>query len=211
MGVQVIGSGGQQVTAVGVPTKRVNAAAVRIVGAGAGGAGGDHNDTTNRDAADAHPISAITGLQDALDAVAGGGSNLRVDVAIGDGNSDIDLDGAAPGDLPAVLVWGRASGNGVYTSTQRHSPDSTSASSHRDRRSIPSQSLTSISAHAPTKRAAHARTRARRIAMGLILARSPVGGRRCRDEQLRRRTRPARAPRPSEPHAFQCEHIHDVP
>ena len=114
MGVQVIGSGGQQVTAVGVPTKRVNAAAVRIVGAGAGGAGGDHNDTTNRDAADAHPISAITGLQDALDAVAGGGSNLRVDLAIADQGSDIDLDAAAPGDVPAVLIWGRASGNGVY-------------------------------------------------------------------------------------------------
>ena len=113
MGVQVIGSGGQQVTAVGVPTKQVNAAAVRI----SGGSGGvpDHNDTTNRDAVDAHPISAITGLQDALDALTGGGgSNLRVDVAIADGNSDIDLDGAAPGDLPAVLVWGRASGNGVY-------------------------------------------------------------------------------------------------
>lgn len=36
-----------------------------------GGGGGDHNDTTNRDAADAHPISAITGLQDALDAAGG--------------------------------------------------------------------------------------------------------------------------------------------
>ena len=113
MGVQVIGSGGQQVTAVGVPTKQVNAAAVRIVG----GSGGtlDHNDTTNRDAVDAHPISAITGLQDALDALTGGGgSNLRVDLAIADEGSDIDLDAAAPGDMPAVLIWGRASGNGVY-------------------------------------------------------------------------------------------------
>jgi hypothetical protein len=46
--------------------------------------------------------------------LAGGGSNLRVDAAIADGDSDIDLDGAAPGDMPAVLVWGRAAGNGVY-------------------------------------------------------------------------------------------------
>lgn len=36
----------------------------------------DHNDTTNRDAVDAHPISSITGLQAALDAAGGGGADL---------------------------------------------------------------------------------------------------------------------------------------
>lgn len=80
-----------------------------------GGGGGDHNDTTNRDAADAHPISAITGLQDALDALTGGGgSNLRVDVAVVDDTDSIDLGAAAPDNIPAVLIWGRAAGNGVY-------------------------------------------------------------------------------------------------
>lgn len=42
---------------------------------------------------------------------------LSVDVAIADGDNDIDLDGAAPGDVPAVLIWGRASGNGVYSAS----------------------------------------------------------------------------------------------
>jgi hypothetical protein len=80
--------------------------------AGTVGSVPDHNDTTNRDAVDAHPISAITGLQDAL---TGGGSNLRAFAAVVDDTDSIDLDAAAPDDVPgAVLVWGRASGNGVY-------------------------------------------------------------------------------------------------
>ena len=48
----------------------------------------------------------------------GGWSNLRVPVAIADETSSIDLDGPAPGDVPAVLIWGRASGNGVYSASE---------------------------------------------------------------------------------------------
>ena len=47
---------------------------------GTGGGGtfdGEHNDLDGRSTADAHPISAITGLQAALDAAGGGGGDFQ--------------------------------------------------------------------------------------------------------------------------------------
>ncbi len=68
-----------------------------------GGGGGDHNDTTLRDAADAHPISAITGLQDALDAVTGGGG---AEVANVSSVLSFDLDGVFAPDDPVAFPPG---------------------------------------------------------------------------------------------------------
>lgn len=41
--------------------------ALKILGGGGGGGTSDHSQLTNRDISDQHPISAVTGLQDALD------------------------------------------------------------------------------------------------------------------------------------------------
>lgn len=86
----------------------------RLATGGGGGGVSAHNLLSGRSTVDAHPISSITGLQDALDAAGGGGSVAVVAVAVGDGGEDIDLDGAGPDDVGLVLVWGRSSGNGVY-------------------------------------------------------------------------------------------------
>lgn len=85
----------------------------RLATGGGGGGVSAHNLLSGRSTDDAHPISSITGLQEALDA-AGGGGSVTVAAAVGDGGEDIDLDGAGPDDVGLVLVWGRSSGNGVY-------------------------------------------------------------------------------------------------
>lgn len=64
---------------------------------GAGGGGsfdGEHNDLPGRDAADAHPISAITGLEEAL-ANAGGGPFQTVGLDIISDGFPVELMGAA--------------------------------------------------------------------------------------------------------------------
>ena len=66
---------------------------------GTGGGGtfdGVHNDLDGRSTADAHPISAITGLQDALDAAGTGGSLADLT------DVDVTTDPPAPDD---VLAW----------------------------------------------------------------------------------------------------------
>ena len=74
---------------------------VPVIGSSPGGTGGgfdgEHNDLDGRSTADAHPITAITGLEDALDEVAGGASALAdlTDV-------DVETDPPAPDD---VLAW----------------------------------------------------------------------------------------------------------
>lgn len=60
---------------------------VMAVGVGGGGFDGVHNDLPGRSTADAHPISAITGLQDALDNVGGGVGSLS---DLLDVDSDLD-------------------------------------------------------------------------------------------------------------------------
>lgn len=50
-------------------------AEVTMTGGTGGGFDGEHNDLDGRSTADAHPISAITGLQAALDAAGGGGGS----------------------------------------------------------------------------------------------------------------------------------------
>ena len=57
---------------------------------------GEHNDLDGRSTADAHPISAITGLQDALDAAGTGGSLADLT------DVDVTTDPPAPDD---VLAW----------------------------------------------------------------------------------------------------------
>ena len=52
---------------------------VSVIGGGSGGSfDGGHNDLSGRDAAEAHPISAITGLQAALDGIEVGEGNIGV-------------------------------------------------------------------------------------------------------------------------------------
>jgi hypothetical protein len=73
----VIGSGGNTVNVAASASKRVTAPVARVVTAGdADGPGGsfdgEHNDLDGREEPDAHPISAITGLQGALDNASGG-------------------------------------------------------------------------------------------------------------------------------------------
>ncbi len=74
---------------------------VPVIGSSPGGTGGgfdgEHNDLDGRSTADAHPITAITGLQAALEEVAGGASALA-DLTDVDTTTD-------PPDADDVLAW----------------------------------------------------------------------------------------------------------
>lgn len=82
-----------------------------------GGFSGDHNDLPGRSAADAHPIAAITGLQEALDALAEGTGQAVVVVTggigrvfpAGFGGSDNVLDGTT---MRVVATTGPIGGPG---------------------------------------------------------------------------------------------------
>ena len=71
-------------------------AEVTMTGGTGGGFDGVHNDLDGRSTADAHPISAITGLQAALDAAGTGGSLADLT------DVDVTTDPPAPDD---VLAW----------------------------------------------------------------------------------------------------------
>lgn len=77
--------------------------AIAYVGGGGGGTS-VHGDLTGRSAADQHPIGAITGLQDALDALAAGPGGLSV---VDNGDGTLTLDGTAVVDnLDGTLTIG---------------------------------------------------------------------------------------------------------
>lgn len=80
-------------------TFSANASTNEVVDLDAGGGTGDHTQLTNRDAANQHPMSAITGLEDALDSKAdtedipsldGYATEQYVDTEISDVQSQID-------------------------------------------------------------------------------------------------------------------------
>ena len=75
-------------------------AEVTMTGGTGGGFDGVHNDLDGRSTADAHPISAITGLTAALDAAGGGGAVDSVNGATG----VVVLDAASVGAVDVALV-----------------------------------------------------------------------------------------------------------
>ena len=102
-----------------------------------GGPGGAtvHNDLTGRTADDAHPISAITGLQDALDAAGGGGdvvgpaSATDGAVALFDGTTGKLLKNGSVLGTAATVDTGTGSGNAILGNDARLS-DARTPTSH---------------------------------------------------------------------------------
>lgn len=73
-----------------------------------------HNELTNRDAADQHPISAITGLEEALEQAASGGGVTSVNEMTGDVTLTADSIGALGG--KTVTYWSGGDGtNDLFT------------------------------------------------------------------------------------------------
>lgn len=78
-----------------------------------GGGTTDHSALTNRDAADQHPISAITGLTEALEQAAFGGGVTSVNEMTGDVTLTADSIGALGG--KTVTYWSGGSENNLFT------------------------------------------------------------------------------------------------